>query len=140
LVLTESQVSTASNQADPKMKTLIDELRQRFDKIIIDTPPVGLVSDGLLISKYANAVVFVVREGVTRKAHLAQANELFEKGRLNHPVIVFNAVQRRSKTYAYAGAYGYGYGYGYRADYGNYFDEDESNGLKSWWNRLRKNG
>lgn len=123
-----------------RMTELIKELRQKFDKIIIDTPPVGLVSDGLLISEHANAVVFVVREGVTRKAHLAQANELFEKGRLKHPTIVFNAVQQRSKSYAYAGAYGYGYGYGYRGDYGNYFDEDESDSLKSRWKRFRKNG
>jgi capsular exopolysaccharide synthesis family protein len=123
-----------------RMGELIEKLGQRFDKIIIDTPPVGLVSDGLIISKYANAVVFVVREGVTRKAHLVQANELFEKGRLQHPAIIFNAVQRRNKSYSYAGGYGYGYGYGYGSDYGNYFDEEEDSGLKSWWKRFRNNG
>jgi len=122
-----------------RMSELISELKERFDKIVIDTPPIGLVSDGLLISEYANAVVFVVREGVTRKAHLVQANELFEKGRLKHPAIVFNAVQQRSNSYAYAGAYGYGYGY--RGDYGNYFDEEEKpRGLKSRLKRFRKNG
>lgn len=123
-----------------RMGELIEKLGQRFDKIIIDTPPVGLVSDGLIISKYANAVVFVVREGVTRKAHLVQANELFEKGRLQHTAIIFNAVQRRNKSYSYAGGYGYGYGYGYGSDYGNYFDEEEDSGLKSWWKRFRNNG
>ncbi|MGB6037409.1 MAG: polysaccharide biosynthesis tyrosine autokinase [Cryomorphaceae bacterium] len=122
-----------------RMPKLIEELSERFDKIIIDTPPVGLVSDGLQISDYANATVFVVREGVTRKAHLAQANEMFEKGRLKHPTIVFNAVQRKNKSYAYGGAYGYGYGYGYQTDYGNYFDEKEEGRAKSKWNPLRRN-
>lgn len=118
-----------------RMPQLIKELSNRFDKIIIDTPPVGLVSDGLQISDYANATVFVVREGVTRKAHLAQANEMFEKGRLKHPAIVFNAVKRKNKSYAY----GYGYGYGYQTDYGNYFDEKEEEGSKSRWNPFRRN-
>ena len=122
-----------------RMPKLIEELSERFDKIIIDTPPVGLVSDGLQISDYVNATVFVVREGVTRKAHLAQANEMFEKGRLKHPTIVFNAVQRKKKSYAYGGAYGYGYGYGYQTDYGNYFDEKEEGRAKSKWNPFRRN-
>jgi capsular exopolysaccharide synthesis family protein len=122
-----------------RMPQLIKELSERFDKIIIDTPPVGLVSDGLQITDYANATVFVVREGVTRKAHLAQANEMFEKKRLKHPVLVFNAVQRKNKSYAYGGAYGYGYGYGYQTDYGNYFDEKEEGRAKSKWNPFRRN-
>jgi capsular exopolysaccharide synthesis family protein len=120
-----------------RMKTLIGELKERFDKIIIDTPPVGLVSDGLQISDYVNATVFVVREGVTRKAHLAQANEMFEKGRLKHPAIVFNAVMRKNRGNGYA--YGYGYGYGYQSDYGNYFDESEDRSAKSKWNPFRRN-
>ncbi|MFT4770432.1 MAG: tyrosine-protein kinase Etk/Wzc [Cryomorphaceae bacterium] len=122
-----------------RMPQLIKELSERFDKIVIDTPPVGLVSDGLQISEYAHATVFVVREGVTRKAHLSQANEMFEKGRLKHPAIVFNAVQRKNKSYAYGGAYGYGYGYGYQTDYGNYFDEKEVKGSKPKWNPFRRN-
>lgn len=122
-----------------RMPQLIKELSERFDKIIIDTPPVGLVSDGLQISDFVNATVFVVREGVTRKAHLAQANEMFEKGRLKHPTLVFNAVQRKNKSYAYGGAYGYGYGYGYQTDYGNYFDQKEEEDAKSKWNPFRRN-
>ncbi len=122
-----------------RMPQLIKELSERFDKIIIDTPPIGLVSDGLQISDYANVTVFVVREGVTRKAHLAQANEMFEKARLKHPTLVFNAVQRKNKSYSYGGAYGYGYGYGYQTDYGNYFDEKEESGSKSKWNPFRRN-
>ncbi|MCH2213908.1 MAG: polysaccharide biosynthesis tyrosine autokinase [Flavobacteriales bacterium] len=121
-----------------RMPRLIKELSQRFDKIVIDTPPVGLVSDGLQITEYANTTIFVVREGVTRKAHLIQANEMFEKERLMHPAIVFNAVQRKNKSYAYGGAYGYGYGYGYQTDYGNYFDE-KKDANKSKWNPFKNN-
>jgi capsular exopolysaccharide synthesis family protein len=122
-----------------RMPELIREMSKRFDKIVIDTPPVGLVSDGLQISEYASATVFVVREGVTRRAHLQQANDMFENERLMHPAIVFNAVHRKNKSHAYGGAYGYGYGYGYAADYGNYFDEKKEKTLKSRWNPFRKN-
>ncbi len=118
------------------MSRFIEELGARFDKIIIDTPPVGLVSDALLISEYADATVFVVRENVTRRAHITQANELFEKERLKHPAVVYNAARNKGRTYAYSGAYGYGYGYGYQADYGNYFDEKKEN-KSGWWKRLR---
>ncbi len=121
-----------------KMADLIDELSQRFDKIVIDTPPVGLVSDGLMLSKFANLTLFVVRDGVTRKDHVRQIEEMYTNGQVQNVGIIFNAAKNRNQRYGYA--QGYGYTYGYSSDYGDYFDEvKRSGGVKGFVNRFRKN-
>ena len=121
-----------------RMRQLISELSARYDKIVIDTPPVGLVSDGFVLAQYSDVVLFVVREGVTRRGHLEHVEELRRKGRLQGMAIVFNAMRKGSKAYGYAGAYGYGYGYGYGQDYGHYFEEEPPTGWRRWWKRSRK--
>jgi capsular exopolysaccharide synthesis family protein len=108
------------------MKKMIEELKPRFDKIIIDTPPVGLVSDGLVLGSLAQLSLFIVRYRVTRKEHLKHIEELHNNGQLGKLAIVFNAVKSGTS------AYGYGYGYGYEASYGEYFEEtDQKPGLRS---------
>lgn len=119
-----------------RMDEMIEGLKKRFDKVVIDTPPVGLVSDGLIISKYAAVTLFIVRYGVTRKHHIKHIEELYEKGQLSRLAIIFNAVRPRRSGYGYGTGYGYGYGYGYGSEYGKYFDDDsESEG--SWLNKLK---
>lgn len=118
-----------------RMDLLIEGLKARFDKVVIDTPPVGLVSDGLIISKYAAVTLFIVRYGVTRKHHVKHIEELYEKGQLSKLAIIFNAVKPRRTGYGYGAGYGYGYGYGYGSEYGKYFDEDPKSG-KGWLNKL----
>jgi capsular exopolysaccharide synthesis family protein len=118
------------------MKTLVRELSSRFDRVVIDTPPIGLVSDGLILADLSDALIFVVRDGVTRKAHVRHAEELYAKGQLKHVGMVFNAARRRNKQYGYAGGYGTTYG----SDYGHYFEEEKEVGR--WariWNRFKKN-
>ncbi len=123
-----------------RMTQLIAELKEHFDKIVIDTPPIGLVSDGLILANHVDSTIFVVRDGITRKSHLMQANELYEKGQLKHVGIVFNAAKRRSTAYGYSSGYGYGYGYVYGTDYGNYFDDNDSSAsrVKRWFKRKKE--
>lgn len=102
-----------------RMTLLIDELKLKFDRIIIDTPPIGLVSDGLVLAEFADSIVFVVRDGVTRKSHLTEVVELYNHGKLKNLAVVFNAVKRRNSGYGYYSGGSYGYG----SDYGAYFDE-----------------
>lgn len=120
-----------------RMNQLIAELKTRFDKIIIDTPPIGLVSDGLMLTEIADTTLFIVRDGITHKNHLLHASELYEQQQLKNVAIVFNAVRKKHAGYGYNAGYGYGYGYVYGADYGNYFEE-ESRGrgvFKRWFKR-----
>ncbi len=111
--------------ASGRMTELIALLKERFDRIIIDTPPIGLVSDGLMLSSVVNIILFVVRYGVTRKDHLKHIEELNNKGQLGQIAIIFNAVKATRSGYGYSYAYGYGYGGGYGAAYGQYFEGDE---------------
>ena len=121
-----------------RMDEMINELKTRFDKIVIDTPPVGLVSDGIILAKYADSTLYVVRDGVTQKGHLQHINQLYETGQIENVAIVFNAVRKKHGGYGGKSGYGYGYGYVYGSEYGNYFDDDnqKSRGIKNWFKRF----
>ena len=123
-----------------RMAQLIAELKTRFDKIVIDTPPIGLVSDGLILAKYADSTLYVVRDGVTHKDHLQHVNGLYESGQLKNVAIVFNAVRQNRAGYGNHSGYGYGYGYVYGSEYGTYFDDEEKggSGIKKWFKRFDK--
>jgi len=118
------------------MEKFVAELKQRYDRVIIDTPPIGLVSDGLIVANHADTTLFVVRDGVTRRSHLGQVNDLYKKKQLKNLSIIFNAIRKRPGAYGYNAGYGYGYGsYAYGSDYGNYFDDEEQKGsiFKKWF-------
>jgi polysaccharide biosynthesis transport protein len=95
------------------MKEMIDELKLKYDYIILDTPPVGLVSDALELTPFCDATLYVVRQNVTRKEMLSLVNNKHKRGELNNISIVFNGFENKAK-------YGYSYGYGYGYGYGNY--------------------
>ncbi|MFQ5335269.1 MAG: GumC family protein, partial [Flavobacteriales bacterium] len=92
-----------------RMDELMHYLRERYKHIIIDSPPVGLVTDGFLLAKYADTTLFIVRQGITRKQHIKHINRMCADGKFPKPGLVFNAVKSRGAEYAYS--YGYGYGY-----------------------------
>lgn len=101
------------------MKDLLDDLKRKYDYIILDTPPVGLVSDALELAQFCDATLYVVRQNVTKKGMLALVNDKHKRGELTNISIVFNGYESKAR-------YGYGYGYGY-GDYSNgYHDEGES--------------
>ncbi|MEO1626839.1 MAG: polysaccharide biosynthesis tyrosine autokinase, partial [Bacteroidota bacterium] len=96
-----------------QMSNMINQLKERYDYVLIDTPPVGLVSDALLLRKFVNNVLVVVHYKVTRKAMLRNLEKMYQEGEIEKASIIFNGV-KKSKSY-------YGYG-GYKQDY--YVDED----------------
>ena len=95
------------------MKQMIDELKLKYDYIILDTPPVGLVSDAMELTPYCDATLYVVRQNVTRKEMLSLVNNKHKRGELSNISIIFNGFENKAK-------YGYNYGYGYGYGYGNY--------------------
>ncbi|WP_447636120.1 polysaccharide biosynthesis tyrosine autokinase [Flavobacterium microcysteis] len=114
------------------MKDLLDDLKRKYDYIILDTPPVGLVSDALELAQFCDATLYVVRQNVTKKGMLALVNDKHKRGELTNISIVFNGYESKAR-------YGYGYGYGY-GDYSNgYHDEGESeNSFKRLLNKWLK--
>ena len=87
-----------------RMATLIQRLRQDFDVVVLDAPPVGIVTDGLLMKDYANVTLFIARVGVTPKKSMLYVNELVEGGKMARVNLVVNGIDPKA-------SYGYGYGY-----------------------------
>lgn len=107
---------------DQQINTLFEELKTRFDYIIIDSAPVGLVSDAFTLSAYADTCLYIIRQGYTLKRQLSMVDDLYQKKRLPHMGLVINDIQTQGRYrgyYGYGGGsyYGYGYGYGYGGDY-----------------------
>lgn len=86
--------------ASNKVDELFKELRDRYDYIIVDTAPVGLVSDTFTLDRIADATVYVCRANFTSKADLAFANSIYEGHRLKKLSIVVNGSTTR-KSYGY---------------------------------------
>jgi len=92
------------------MKELIEELKLKYDYIILDTPPVGLVSDALELAQYCDVTLYIVRQNFTKKDMITLLNNRVKRGELNNTSIILNGFQNKAK---YGAGYGYGYGYGY---------------------------
>jgi len=99
-----------------KFSDLIGKLKNKFDYIIVDTPPISLVSDALVFAKFSSVSLYVVRHEYTPKVYLKFIRQLIDDGKLKKLTIVFNSVKQR-------GMGGYGGNYGYSYGYGNYTDE-----------------
>ncbi|MCL1944030.1 MAG: polysaccharide biosynthesis tyrosine autokinase [Candidatus Azobacteroides sp.] len=103
--------------ASEKLDVLMGHLRQEYDIIIVDTAPVGLVSDTFLLNRIADVFIYVTRENVTPKQTLEFINNLYEDNRLNNMYVVLNDTDLKKKKYGYAKyKYGYKYHYGYHSD------------------------
>lgn len=101
------------------MAELIEELKKNYDYIILDTPPVGLVSDSLELGQYADVTLYIVRQNVTKKEMIPLLNNRVKRGEMTNVSIILNGFENKAK---YGGAYGYGYGYG---EYSNGYHEEE---------------
>jgi len=105
----------------PKMAEFIARARNEFDTVIIDTPPVGIVTDALLLSQLANVTMFVVRQRYTNRGSVQMLDEIFRRGEMSNVAILVNDISS-SGYYGYGLRYGYSLGYGSRYyDPGNYY-------------------
>lgn len=102
---------------------LFDQLKEQYDIVIIDTPPLGLVSDAMELVQYADASIFVVRQAYTQKLMLKTINEKYNKNEIEHVSMVFN-------DFKVSRGYGYNYGYGRYAN--NYLEA----GNRPWYRKM----
>jgi len=102
-----------------RMADMFKQLRERFDYIIVDSAPIGIVSDGFLIVPHTDMQLFIIRASYTNKKGIKILHEAINNGQLPKAYIVLNGVNVTSRTYSYRryGGYHYstkkGYGYGY---------------------------
>ena len=102
------------------LEKAIETLKANFDYVILDTAPVGMVTDTLLIGRVADLSVYVCRADYTHKAEFTLINELAENNKLPNLCIAVNGLDLNSRKYGYYYGYGkrYGYGYGYGEKHG----------------------
>tara|TARA_B100001093_G_scaffold520511_1_gene617281 strand:- start:90202 stop:92592 length:2391 start_codon:yes stop_codon:yes gene_type:complete len=102
----------------PKMNELLSILNAKYDYVIIDTPPIGLVTDGVIIMQYADANLYIVRHNYSKIKSLSVVNNIFKNKNISNLNIVIN-------DYTENEGYGYGYGYGYGNDGYGYYEKDD---------------
>ena len=117
----------------PAMNDFIDRAKKIFDYIIIDTPPVAIVTDALLVSPLTDFYLFVVRQRYTTKNTLGLIEELHRNENIKSLGIVINDISITGYygyglRYGYSGGYGYNYGYNYYHNYGRYGYKDSAKG------------
>lgn len=119
----------------PAMNDFINEAKKKFDYIIIDTPPVAIVTDALLVSPLTDFYLFIVRQRYTTKNTLGLIEELHRNENIKSLGIVINDISTTGYygyglRYGYSGGYGYSYGYNYYGHgyYGRYGDSEKAEG------------
>lgn len=107
-------ITSGSNYSNPSelcsskaFDDVIVELSEKYDYILIDTPPVNIVSDALVIAQKANGIVLVVRSGVTERQALIKATNLIKSLAINPLGIIVNGTDNRNNKYGYNSKYGY---------------------------------
>ena len=128
--------------ARENLHQIIEMLKQQYDYIILDTAPVGLVTDTLQIARYSSVNCYVTRADYTPKSNIGLLNSLVDEKKLSNCCVILNGVDMSKKKYGYYygygkygkygrygyGRYGYGkYGYGNYGNYGNYASSRYSN-------------
>ncbi len=108
-----------------RLEVLIAELRTRFDHIIIDAPPIGLVTDAQILEKQADATMYILRYNFTHKESVRNVNLLLKEGKFKNLYLVFNGIKSGR-------SYGYGYGYGY------YQEKSTTTGFQGWKSKRKK--
>lgn len=102
-----------------KFAQLINEVRKEYDYIFFDCPPVEIVADTSIISKYADITLFVIRVGLMELEFLNVIEEYYDEQKYNNMGIILNGTLTANSRYGYR-RYGYRYGYGYGYGYGGY--------------------
>lgn len=97
---------------DNRLDELMNELRTRYDYIIADNVPVGLIADATIANRIADLTIFVVRAGKLDRRQLPDIEKLYQEKKLKNMALVLNGANPERHGYGYS--YGYGYGYGYR--------------------------
>lgn len=90
-----------------RLKDLINALQDIYDDIIIDSPSVHMVTDALILSRFTDVTLYIIKQGYTEKTELEFIKELVDKKQLFNVQIIFNGIQKAK----------YGYGYNYKSNY-----------------------
>jgi len=110
-----------------RFEEFVKKALESFEFVLIDTPPLALVTDAFVMSKFVDHTVFVMRQNYSPKEFVHSINEYYKSGKIENISILLNDIYKSGLGYGYGQSYAYQYGYGYGAygGYGYYSDEKE---------------
>lgn len=111
-----------------KFGQLVEELKKTYQVIIIDNPPIGLVSDGIKNLTEADIPIYIFKSHYSKRVFAHRLRELFEMQKLERLNVILNGIQPTTSS-----MYGYGYGYGY-----GYYEGDKPSVKEAFLGRIKK--
>ncbi|QDH79540.1 polysaccharide biosynthesis tyrosine autokinase [Echinicola soli] len=121
----------------PQLRELMASLEKEFEVVILDTPPLALVSETKDLLRFSDVNLYIVRQDYTRKKYLLMINDLYDNDQVDNFYGVFNAVKASGNDF---GGYNYGYGYNYsfikKGYYSGYYEEEPASVPKGWFARM----
>jgi Mrp family chromosome partitioning ATPase len=129
---------------------MLDALKKQYDYIVVDTPPVGIVTDAIRSFQDSDYAFYITRADHSPRTFISYINNLAESKSLTNLSLVLNGMDESSGKYGYGYGYHYGYSYGYGQTYGyrdyvntkDYYDDPNLNKrkttLKNLFGRKRK--
>lgn len=126
-----------------RLQETLKLLKEQYDVIIIDNPPVGLVTDGISNLKLADYPIYVFRSEYSKKNFVFNVNRIFAENKIKNLTVVLNGMDLNRPRYGgygrgYGYTYGYGYGYGSSSNGSGYYADDEEDDRKGFMRNLRK--
>lgn len=95
-----------------RLSALIKKLREEYDYILIDCPPLEMMADAQIIETVVDRMIFVIRAGLLDRSMLPELEKIYEEKKFKNMSVVLNATRAEGSRYGYKYGYGYGYGYG----------------------------
>ena len=99
-----------------KLDELIGAVKDRYDLVLLDGVPTGVVADAAIVARLADLTLFVARAGVLDRRQLPDIEQIYQSGKLKKMAVVLNSVKEEQLGYGHYGYAGYSYGYGYGND------------------------
>ena len=112
---------------DERLKQAIDTVREQYDYVLIDCPPIELVADTQIIEKLADRTVFVIRSGLLERSMLVELEKIYEEKKYKNMSLILNGTKGSGGRYGYRYGYHYGYGSGY-----HYGSDEKRGGVNGW--------
>ena len=97
----------------PLLEQMIQTMRQEYDYVFIDCPPIEVVADTPIYEQFADRTIFVIRSGLMERSMLPEIDALYKAKKFKNMTLVLNGTKARGGRYGSHYGYGYGYGYGY---------------------------
>ena len=101
-----------------RMTSAVSELRQQFDYVFIDCPPIEVVADTQILAPMADRTIFIVRTGLLERSMISEIDKLYNSAKYPKMSLILNGSKGHGDRHGYRYRYGYGYGYGYGYHYG----------------------